>query len=199
MSRPISSTLTLGISRRPSVVSGTAQAHHLVSAHVGVRLRRGVGGRARSQGHWPMILAGVVLCGPLLCATSQAVNDWFDRHVDAINEPLGRSPPAACPGRWGLYIAMLWTLLSHRLCGRLGGFGYSARRPRGWCSPGPTARRRSGSSRMAGGAIWPARCAMRDSPGSRVRRDVRRCDSRGQDCVDRGSLQSRRARHHDAQ
>ena len=26
---------------------------------------------------------GVLLAGPLVCATSQAVNDWFDRHVDA--------------------------------------------------------------------------------------------------------------------
>ncbi|MCU0965414.1 MAG: bacteriochlorophyll/chlorophyll a synthase, partial [Burkholderiaceae bacterium] len=30
---------------------------------------------------WPLILLGVLLAGPLVCATSQAVNDWFDRHV----------------------------------------------------------------------------------------------------------------------
>ena len=34
-----------------------------------------------------MVLAGVALAGPLVCATSQAVNDWYDRDVDAINEP----------------------------------------------------------------------------------------------------------------
>ena len=39
------------------------------------------------RGHWAVILAGVALCGPLLCGTSQAVNDWFDRAVDAVNEP----------------------------------------------------------------------------------------------------------------
>ena len=33
------------------------------------------------------ILAAMVLAGPLLCAFSQVVNDWFDREVDAINEP----------------------------------------------------------------------------------------------------------------
>lgn len=64
------------------------------------------------HGRWPMILAGLVLCGPLLCATSQAVNDWFDRHVDAINEPDRPIPSGRMPGRWGLYVAILWTLLS---------------------------------------------------------------------------------------
>ena len=44
--------------------------------------------------------------GPLVCATSQAVNDWFDRHVDAINEPNRPIPSGRIPGRWGLYIAM---------------------------------------------------------------------------------------------
>ncbi len=36
---------------------------------------------------WLPIAIGILLAGPLLCGTSQAVNDWFDRHVDAINEP----------------------------------------------------------------------------------------------------------------
>ena len=73
-----------------------------------------------AQGRWPMILAGVVLCGPLLCATSQAVNDWFDRHVDAINEPGRPIPSGRMPGRWGLYIAILWTLLSIACAAALG-------------------------------------------------------------------------------
>jgi chlorophyll synthase len=72
------------------------------------------------HGHWPMILAGVVLCGPLLCASSQAVNDWFDRHVDAINEPQRPIPSGRMPGRWGLYIAILWTLLSFIVAAALG-------------------------------------------------------------------------------
>jgi chlorophyll synthase len=33
------------------------------------------------------ILAAMILAGPLLCAFSQVINDWFDREVDAINEP----------------------------------------------------------------------------------------------------------------
>jgi chlorophyll/bacteriochlorophyll a synthase len=58
------------------------------------------------------LFAGVLLCGPLVCGTSQAVNDWFDRHVDAINEPHRPIPSGRIPGRWGLYIAIGWTLLS---------------------------------------------------------------------------------------
>jgi len=65
-----------------------------------------------AQGKWPVIVAGVALAGPLVCATSQAVNDWFDRHVDAINEPDRPIPSGRVPGRWGLYIALGWTLLS---------------------------------------------------------------------------------------
>lgn len=61
---------------------------------------------------WPMALAGIVLAGPLVCATSQAVNDWFDRDVDAINEPNRPIPSGRIPGRWGLWIAIAWTLVS---------------------------------------------------------------------------------------
>ena len=32
------------------------------------------------QGRWPVVVAGILLAGPLVCATSQAANDWFDRH-----------------------------------------------------------------------------------------------------------------------
>lgn len=59
-----------------------------------------------------MALAGIVLAGPLICATSQAVNDWYDRDVDAINEPNRPIPSGRIPGRWGLWIAMAWTIVS---------------------------------------------------------------------------------------
>jgi chlorophyll synthase len=72
------------------------------------------------QGRWPLIAAGVILCGPLLCATSQAVNDWFDRHVDAINEPTRPIPSGRMPGRWGLYVACIWSLLSLACAAALG-------------------------------------------------------------------------------
>ncbi len=67
---------------------------------------------ASTDGRLWLVVAGVVLAGPLVCATSQAVNDWFDREVDAINEPQRPIPSGRMPGRSGLYVAILWTLLS---------------------------------------------------------------------------------------
>jgi chlorophyll synthase len=61
---------------------------------------------------WPLILAGVALGGPLICGTSQVVNDWFDRHVDALNEPDRPIPSGRVPGRNALWFAIVWTLLS---------------------------------------------------------------------------------------
>jgi chlorophyll synthase len=73
-----------------------------------------------AEGRWGVIAAGIALAGPLVCATSQAVNDWFDRHVDAINEPNRPIPSGRIPGRWGLWIAILWTLLSALVAMSLG-------------------------------------------------------------------------------
>ena len=72
------------------------------------------------QGRGWLILGGVLLAGPAVCATSQAVNDWFDRHVDAINEPQRPIPSGRMPGRWGLYVALVWTVLSLVLAAALG-------------------------------------------------------------------------------
>ena len=67
---------------------------------------------ASISAQWPLALAGIVLAGPLLCASSQATNDWFDRHVDAINEPHRPIPSGRIPGQWGLVLAVFWSLLS---------------------------------------------------------------------------------------
>lgn len=75
---------------------------------------------------WPVALAGIVLAGPLVCGTSQAVNDWFDRHVDAINEPNRPIPSGRIPGRWGLYIAIGFSLLSLAFATLLGSWGFWA-------------------------------------------------------------------------
>ena len=72
------------------------------------------------DGNWFLLILGVILAGPMVCATSQAVNDWFDRHVDAINEPNRPIPSGRIPGRWGLYIALLWTALSLLMAYSLG-------------------------------------------------------------------------------
>jgi chlorophyll synthase len=76
--------------------------------------------------HGPTIIAGILLAGPLVCGTSQAANDWFDRHVDAINEPNRPIPSGRMPGRWGLYIAIIWTILSLAVSTILGPWGIGA-------------------------------------------------------------------------
>jgi len=69
---------------------------------------------------WGTVLLGLVLVGPLVCAMSQAINDWYDRDVDAINEPDRPIPSGRVPGRWGLYIAGIWTALSLMVAAVLG-------------------------------------------------------------------------------
>src|ERR1700761_1032039 len=69
---------------------------------------------------YPLVVAGMLLAGPMVCGTSQAVNDWFDRHVDAINEPDRPIPSGRIPGRLGFYIALAWTILSLEVAVALG-------------------------------------------------------------------------------
>ena len=82
----------------------------------------GLGG----NGRWTLIVAGLLLTGPLVCGTSQAINDWYDRHVDAINEPNRPIPSGRIPGKWGFYIAIGWTLLSLLVATLLGTWGFLA-------------------------------------------------------------------------
>jgi len=82
-------------------------------------------GQAFSQ-NWQVILLGFLLTGPLVCASSQAVNDWFDRHVDALNEPNRPIPSGRIPGRWGLYLGIIWSLLSLAVSSFLGTWGFYA-------------------------------------------------------------------------
>ena len=67
-----------------------------------------------------MLVLGALLAGPLVCGTSQAVNDWFDRHVDAINEPNRPIPSGRVPGRWGLYVGIVWSAVSLAVATLLG-------------------------------------------------------------------------------
>jgi chlorophyll/bacteriochlorophyll a synthase len=63
-------------------------------------------------GHWLAAALGLAIAGPLVCGTSQAWNDWFDRHVDAVNEPNRPIPSGRIPGAWGLYIGLAGMVLS---------------------------------------------------------------------------------------
>lgn len=75
---------------------------------------------------WTLLLAGILLAGPLVCAASQATNDWYDRHVDAINEPGRPIPSGRIPGHWGLIIAVFWSAVSLLLGASLGFWAFGA-------------------------------------------------------------------------
>jgi chlorophyll synthase len=75
---------------------------------------------------WPQLALGLLITGPLVCATSQAANDWYDRHVDAINEPQRPIPSGRMPGTWGFRVALIWTALSLLAALPLGGVGVIA-------------------------------------------------------------------------
>ncbi|MFM9978298.1 MAG: chlorophyll synthase ChlG [Sphingomonadaceae bacterium] len=119
---------------------------------------------------WGFLIAGVALTGPLVCGTSQAVNDWFDRHVDAINEPGRPIPSGRIAGRWGLWIACLGTALSvlvawatgpwvlaATLLGLVCAWAYSAPPLRlkadGWAGPAVVALTYEGLSWFTGAAV----------------------------------------------
>ncbi len=119
---------------------------------------------------WSFLLAGIALTGPLVCGTSQAVNDWFDRHVDAINEPGRPIPSGRVAGRWGLFIAIVWTMLSLVVAGFTGkwvffatvfglacAWAYSAPpfrfKTSGWIGPAVVALTYEGLSWFTGAAV----------------------------------------------
>jgi chlorophyll synthase len=71
--------------------------------------------------HWELLILGALLCGPFVCGASQAANDWYDRHVDALNEPNRPIPSGRIPGRWGLVIALIGSGASLALAAAMGG------------------------------------------------------------------------------
>jgi len=77
-------------------------------------------------GRWGTLALGVLLVGPMVCAASQAANDWYDREVDAINEPNRPIPSGRIPGSWGLWIAIIWSTVSLAIGAALGTWAFWA-------------------------------------------------------------------------
>jgi len=75
---------------------------------------------------WWQVALGVLLTGPLVCGSSQAINDWFDREVDALNQPARPIPSGRVPGHWGLCVAIGWSALSAAAAIPLGAFAFRA-------------------------------------------------------------------------
>jgi chlorophyll synthase len=109
------------------------------------------------DGRWPFIVGGALLTGPLVCGASQAANDWFDRHVDAINEPDRPIPSGRVAGNWGLRIALVTSLLSIGVAATLGMWVLLATLAAlaiGWTYSAPPWRLK------ASGVAGPASCAL---------------------------------------
>ncbi len=119
---------------------------------------------------WLFLVGGMLLAGPMVCGTSQAVNDWYDRHVDAINQPERPIPSGRIAGRWGLYVALIGSALSlvlgavlgfwvfiATIVGLLCAWGYSAPPFRfkmsGWVGPGVVALSYEGLSWFTGASV----------------------------------------------
>jgi len=71
-------------------------------------------------------LIGLLLSGPIICGMSQAVNDWYDKEVDSINEPNRPIPSGKIPGRWGLWIAITMSIVGGIIGWFLGTWGFYA-------------------------------------------------------------------------
>ncbi len=64
------------------------------------------------QWRWPDLLAALacmVMSGPLLAGYTQTINDYYDREIDAINEPYRPIPSGAIP-LWQVKV-QIWVLL----------------------------------------------------------------------------------------
>ncbi len=70
--------------------------------------------------NWLFLIAGIALTGPVVCGTSQVINDYCDRNVDAINEPNRPIPSGRVPGRWPIWIALFGSGISLALAAALG-------------------------------------------------------------------------------
>jgi chlorophyll synthase len=119
---------------------------------------------------WTTMIAGMVLAGPLVCGASQAMNDWCDRDVDAINQPDRPIPSGRLPGQTGLYVAIGATAVSLFYAALLGplvlvaaalallsGWAYSAPPLRlktsGWWGPGLTGLSYEGLAWITGALV----------------------------------------------
>ena len=73
-----------------------------------------------------LLLIGLILSGPIVCGMSQAVNDWYDKEVDAINEPDRPIPSGKIPGSWGFWIAVFMSIIGIIISWFLGFWGFFA-------------------------------------------------------------------------
>lgn len=71
-----------------------------------------------------LLFIGLILSGPIVCGMSQAINDWCDKEVDAINEPSRPIPSGKVPGSWGVWIAVIMSITGIIISWFLGFWGF---------------------------------------------------------------------------
>lgn len=123
--------------------------------------------------NWVFLAGGILLTGPLVCGTSQVINDYCDRHVDAINEPGRPIPSGRVSGNWPIWIALSGSAISLALAAALGlwvllatcvalffGWAYSSAPIRfkrsGWTGPLVCALSYEGLSWFTGASVMTA-------------------------------------------
>lgn len=75
-------------------------------------------------GYWENIVKlvlGIFLAGPILCGLSQVLNDWFDREVDAINEPQRLIPSGRVSKNQVMWTVLVLSTLGVAIPAYLGG------------------------------------------------------------------------------
>ena len=58
-----------------------------------------------------LVILGIIMAGPVLCGFSQVINDYFDRDIDAVNEPY-RLVPAGLVSTTQVFITLTILLIA---------------------------------------------------------------------------------------
>ena len=58
-----------------------------------------------------LVILGIIMAGPVLCGFSQVINDYFDRAIDAVNEPY-RLVPAGLVSTTQVFITLTILLIA---------------------------------------------------------------------------------------
>ena len=70
--------------------------------------------------HLLIAIVGILLAGPIICGMSQAINDWGDQGVDAINEPSRPIPSGRISSTQAFSLALFLSLLGLIIAWTLG-------------------------------------------------------------------------------
>ena len=58
-----------------------------------------------------LVILGIIMAGPILCGFSQVINDYFDRDIDAVNEPY-RLVPSGLVSTTQVFITLIVLLIA---------------------------------------------------------------------------------------